>query len=140
MSVVDQHPVLFGTTLADALRMAKANATDADLVHVLRASGLDGFADVAKLDMPVGEGGATFSGGELRRIAIARALLREPAILILDEPTVGLDAEQATNLLATITHCRETTTVLIITHEPELAIAADQTLWLDDGVVSQLNG
>ena len=80
------------------------------------------------------------SGGMKRRLMIARALVHQPQVLILDEPTVGLDAEQATNLLATITHCRETTTVLIITHEPELAIAADQTLWLDDGVVSQLNG
>ena len=140
ISLVDQHPVLFGATLADTLRSAKPKASDTELLDALRSAGLASLAEPAKLAIPAGEGGAAFSGGELRRIAIARALLRAPQILILDEPTVGLDAEEASSLLSTIAGLSNATSVLIITHEPELPIAVDQDLWLDDGIVTTING
>jgi ATP-binding cassette, subfamily C, bacterial CydC len=140
ISLVDQHPLLFGTTLGEALRVANAIAGDDDLFRVLQLVGLGDIANSQGLSMPTGEGGAAFSGGELRRIAIARSLVRNPDILILDEPTVGLDPTQAEALLATVKELSEHITVIMISHDTNLATDADAVLWLDDGDVRVVTG
>ena len=140
ISLVDQHPLLFGATLGDALRVAKADTGDEDLFQVLRLVGLGEFANPQGLFMPVGEGGAAFSGGELRRIAIARSLVRNPEILMLDEPTVGLDPTQAEALVAMVKELSQHMTVIMISHDAKLTTTADAVLWLDDGDVRVVTG
>ena len=140
ISLVDQHPLLFGTTLGEALRVANADASDEDLFRVLQLVGLGECADARGLAMPTGEGGAAFSGGELRRIAIARSLVRNPDILMLDEPTVGLDPSQSRDLLSMVKEVSQHMTVIMISHDTDLTTDADAVLWLDDGDVRVVTG
>ena len=78
------------------------------------------------LDTWIGEGGARLSAGEARRLVLARTLLRDPLVLVLDEPTENLDATTARRLLATLTQATAGRTVLLITHDPVAAAAFAQ--------------
>jgi len=134
-SVVSQQVHLFNTTLAANLCLAKPNATHEELVEACRAAAIlddilalrDGF------DTEVGEAATRLSGGQIRRIGIARALLKDAPIVILDEPTEGLDAateQQVTQALARLLQGR---TAIIITHRPQLLTLADHRLMMDNG-------
>ncbi len=81
----------------------------------------------------VGDGGRRLSTGQVRRLALARAFLRDPALLILDEPTADLDPESAAVVLAAVEHLRVGRTVLLIAHRPELAATADRIVLLSGG-------
>ena len=85
------------------------------------------------LDAQAGEHGSRLSGGQRRRVAIARALLRESPLLLLDEPTAGLDPATEERLIAGLLDATRGTTVLLVTHQPQLAGIAGQHLRLDDG-------
>lgn len=138
-SMVDQHPVLFGSTLRDVLTLSAPSATEQECCDVLTLLGLGRYANAEGLAQQTGDGGTTFSGGELRLIGIARALLRQPDLLILDEPTVGLDNDLSARLEEVIESISATTSVLIISHETDLAFRHAQQLWLDDGIVTTLS-
>ncbi|MBJ7555092.1 thiol reductant ABC exporter subunit CydC [Marinomonas spartinae] len=134
-SVVSQQVHLFNTTLAANLCLAKPNATHEELVEACRAAAIldDILALPDGFDTEVGEAATRLSGGQIRRIGIARALLKDAPIVILDEPTEGLDAateQQVTQALARLLQGR---TAIIITHRPQLLTLADHRLMMDNG-------
>mgnify|MGYP005983421627 CR=1 FL=1 len=117
IGVVSQRVHLFNQTLRDNLLLAAAESSDAALIDVLKQVGLEKLlADGQGLNTWLGEGGRQLSGGELRRLAIARALLRNSSILLLDEPTEGLDAETEQQILALLARVTADKTTIMVTH------------------------
>jgi ATP-binding cassette subfamily C protein CydCD len=106
---------IFASTVRENLKLARPDATDDELRAVLRKVRLDGFG----LDTWLGTGGSTMSGGQARRFATARALLAGPALLILDEPTEGLDEQTAGEVMADLLDAASGCTVLLLTHRVE---------------------
>jgi ATP-binding cassette subfamily C protein CydCD len=106
---------VFASTVRENLRLAKPGATDDELAGVLERAGLAGW----DLDAWLGTGGTTVSGGQRKRLATARALLARPDLLILDEPTEGLDQAGAEALMADLLGAAGGRTVLILTHRTE---------------------
>jgi ATP-binding cassette subfamily C protein CydCD len=108
---------VFASTVRENLRLAKPDATDAELTTVLRRVGLGGWGK--SLDTWLGTGGSTMSGGQRKRLATARALLAGPWLLILDEPTEGIDEAGAEALMADLLDAAGGRTVLVLTHRTE---------------------
>jgi len=132
---LSQDARLFDVSIAENLRLAAPEAPDAALWRALAKAGVAEFIRSLPngLETRCGEGGSRFSGGEARRIALARALLPPAAILILDEPTVGLDAEAERAFMATLATATEGRSLLIITHELTGAEPLDRVLRLAGG-------
>jgi ATP-binding cassette, subfamily C, bacterial CydD len=132
---VPQHPTLFRGSVADNIRLGLPAATD----RAVRAAAARAGADVFIPDLPegydtvVGEGGRQLSAGELQRIAVARAFLRDAALVILDEPTAHLDPVSAKLVSDAVERLRAGRTVLLIVHRPELAARADRIVHLREG-------
>ena len=137
MSVVSQRVHIFSATLADNLRLAKPSATDADLLAVLIKVELDGLLDGTNLKESLrqwlGEGGRSLSGGEQRRLSLARALLHDAPLLLLDEVTEGLDpATEQRIMQLVIQHCIGKS-VLMITHRLTGLEQMDRIALLENG-------
>ncbi len=119
MAVVARHTYLFNATIRDNLLLARPLATDEELAQAVRSAGLDAF--IGRLpeawDTWVGEQGLRLSGGERQRLAIARALLRDAPLLILDEATASLDPHTENVVLAAIANLMKGRTTLMITHQ-----------------------
>lgn len=142
MAVVSQRVHLFSATLADNLRLAKPDASDDQLLAVLAAVELDRLlpeADPHKaLGLWLGEGGRQLSGGELRRLELARALLHDAPLLLLDEATEGLDPGTEQAIVALILrHCQHKS-LLMITHRLTGLAQMDQIGLLEDGRLRRL--
>lgn len=138
IAVVSQDTYLFNTTLRDNLMLAKPEATEEDVIAACQAAQLHDFITALPegYDTWVGEAGMRLSGGQARRVAIARALLRDAPLLILDEPTEGLDALTERDLLRDIAHLMQGRTVLIISHRiAALPAAVDRVLVMEAGRV-----
>ena len=135
LAVVSQHTHLFDATIRDNLLLAQPAATPAALEAACRVAQIHDF--IAALpdgyDTWVGETGVRLSGGQGRRIAVARALLKDAPIVLLDEPTEGLDATTERELMVALDHLMRGRTVLLITHRPAGLDWVDQVLVLDDG-------
>lgn len=129
----DAH--IFASDLRENLRLANTSADDAQLLEALDRARLGDWyrALPAGLDTYLGEGGALISGGERRRIALARALLADQPVLVLDEPTEGLDGPTARVLIADLLDASAGRTVLLLTHRPEGLDLVDMVLELADG-------
>ena len=129
----DAH--IFGSTLRENLRLARPDAGDPSLVEVLQRAHLGPwYAGLpAGLDTWLGSGGSLVSGGERRRLALARALLADQPILVLDEPTEGLDGPTATAVVADLLDAAAGRTVVLVTHRPEGLDLVDEVLELAGG-------
>ncbi|CAM7680179.1 cysteine/glutathione ABC transporter ATP-binding protein/permease CydC [Atlantibacter hermannii] len=135
MSVVPQRVHLFSATLRDNLLLAAPQASDARLASTLTQVGLEKLLEDGGLNSWLGEGGRQLSGGELRRLAIARALLHDAPLMLLDEPTEGLDAgteQQILSLLDTVTANK---TVLMITHRLRGLADFNRIVVMDNGQI-----
>jgi len=135
IGMVTQDAHLFHDTIAANLRYAKPDATDAELVEVCRAARIhDLIASLADgYDTLVGERGYRLSGGEKQRMALARVLLKAPAIVILDEATAHLDSETEVLIQQALAEALAGRTSLVIAHRLSTVHAADQILVLDEG-------
>jgi ATP-binding cassette subfamily C protein CydD len=132
---VPQRPHLFAGSIADNLRLARPEASDAELHAAAEAAQVMRFAATLprQLDTWIGERGFGLSGGQARRIALARLFLREPALLLLDEPTAFLDADTERSLLAALADFARGRTLVMATHSPLAMGMAGQVLWLPEG-------
>jgi ATP-binding cassette subfamily C protein CydC len=134
-----QDPHLFDTTIRDNLRLARPGASDGELEAAAARARL--LAWITSLpqgwDTRVGTHGAAVSGGERQRLALARAFLADPALLILDEPTAHLDPDSRRALTADLLHATEGRSVLFITHERDGLDQVDQIVVLDNGRVAE---
>lgn len=126
-----QSPLLLAGTLADNLALARPDASREDLEAAARRAGLSDLLDRrGGLDAPLDERGGGLSGGERRRLGIARALLKPAPILLLDEPTADLDADAEARMIEAIRRAAAGRTTLIATHSEALAAVADQVVRL----------
>jgi ATP-binding cassette subfamily B protein len=137
VSLVQQETVLFGLSVAENIRYGCPEATDEEVQRAAEAAGLARFVDELPrgFDTVLSERGASLSGGQRQRIAIARALVRRTPILILDEPTTGLDPAARQGVSDTLEELIEQTTTLLVTHDMELARRADEIIVLEHGRV-----
>ncbi len=135
VGVVSQDPHLFHDTVAANLRYARPGVTDAEIVDACRAAQIHEV--IAALpegyDTVVGERGYRLSGGEKQRLAIARVLVKDPAIVILDEATSHLDSENESLVQRALATALDGRTALVIAHRLSTIANADQILVLDDG-------
>jgi thiol reductant ABC exporter CydC subunit len=134
-----QDPYLFDATIRDNLRLARPGAADEELKAAAARARLLAWIRSLPLgwDTPIGSHGAALSGGERQRLALARALLADPALLILDEPTAHLDPDSRQALTADLLHATEGRAVLLITHEPDGLDQVDQIVVLNHGRVAE---
>jgi ABC-type multidrug transport system fused ATPase/permease subunit len=132
-----QHPVLVPGTVAANVALGRPGAGRGEVEEAARRAGADRFVRELPCgyDTVVGAGGHGLSAGQRQRLGLARALLRDASLLVLDEPTVHLDADAAARVAATLEALRRTRTILLITHDPALAARADRVVALDAGRV-----
>ena len=139
-SVVFQEVVLFNASIMDNIRIGKRDATDEEVRRVARLAQCDEF--VTKMPQGyqtiIGENGETLSGGERQRISIARALLKDAPIVLLDEATASLDVENETKIQAGISELVRNKTVLIIAHRMRTVANADKIVVLENGSVAEM--
>ena len=138
-SMVFQDVVLFDDTVMENIRLGKHGASDEEVLAAARAANCDEF--VNKLPQgyatPIGENGAKLSGGERQRISIARALLKNAPIVLLDEATASLDVENETRVQGALSRLLSGRTVLVIAHRMRTVEAADKIVVLADGKVAE---
>jgi thiol reductant ABC exporter CydD subunit len=130
-----QRPTLFLGSIADNIRLGNANAGDREVLAAARLAGADDFVRTLPdgYDTVVGEGGRPLSAGEVQRIGLARAFLRDAALVILDEPTAHLDPASAELVGEAVERLRAGRTVLLIVHSVDLAARADRVVHLHGG-------
>ena len=138
-SMVFQDVVLFDDTIMENIRLGRRGSTDEEVMAAAKAANCDEF--VNKLprgyDTPIGENGAKLSGGERQRISIARALLKDAPIVLLDEATASLDVENETKVQGALSRLLEGKTVLVIAHRMRTVEAADKIVVLAEGKVAE---
>lgn len=138
-SMVFQDVVLFDDTVMENIRLGKRGATDEEVRAAAKAANCDEF--VHRLpqgyNTPIGENGAKLSGGERQRISIARALLKDAPIVLLDEATASLDVENETKVQGALSRLLTGKTVLVIAHRMRTVEAADKIVVLADGRVAE---
>ena len=138
-SMVFQDVVLFDDTVMENIRLGRHGASDEEVIRAAIAANCEEF--VSKLpqgyDTPIGENGAKLSGGERQRISIARALLKNAPIVLLDEATASLDVENETRVQGALSRLLQGKTVLVIAHRMRTVEAADHIVVLADGKVAE---
>ena len=136
-SIVFQDVVLFNNTIMENIRVGKKDATDEEVIAAAKAAQCDEF--ISKLpdgyQTVIGENGSTLSGGECQRLSIARALLKDAPVILLDEATASLDVDNETEIQNAISKLVKGKTVLIIAHRMRTVEAADNIVVLSDGIV-----
>lgn len=134
VSLCGQDAYVFDSTVGENVRLARPDATDAEIRDALTRAGLgDRFAGRGGLDTRVGEHGDRLSGGERQRLALARALLADPAVLVLDEPVEHLDEPTADAVMRDVLDATRGRTVLLLTHRRADLAHVDEVWRLDNG-------
>lgn len=138
VAVLNQSPHLFDTTVANNLRIGRPHATNEEIRQVAAQVGLSGLIESLPqgYDTPMLETGLRFSGGERQRIALARVLLRETPVIILDEPTVGLDPVTERELMRTILDSLQGKTMIWVTHHLIGAEQMDELIFMENGKIA----
>ena len=138
-SIVFQDVVLFNNTILENIRIGKKDATDEEVLAAAKAAQCDSF--ISKLadgyETVIGENGSTLSGGECQRLSIARALLKDAPVILLDEAAASLDVDNETEIQNAISKLVKGKTVLVIAHRMRTVESADKIVVLDDGVVAE---
>lgn len=138
IGVIDQNPYLFNTSILNNIRMGKETATQEEVWDTLKKVKLDQL--VASLPdgirTNVTEAGQRFSGGERQRLALARIILKNPPIIILDEPTVGLDPLTEQNVLNTFFNELKDNTIIWVTHHLQGIDQVDQVIFIENGQIT----
>lgn len=136
-SMVFQDVVLFDDTVMENIRLGKRGASDEEVLAAAKAANCDEFVNLLPQGYatPIGENGAKLSGGERQRISIARALLKDAPIVLLDEATASLDVENETKVQAALSRLLVGKTVLVIAHRMRTVAGADHIVVLDNGHV-----
>ena len=139
ISMVFQNVYLFEDTIMNNIRLAKPNASDEDIISAAKKARCHDFIKSLQkgYETKIGEAGSTLSGGEKQRIAIARAILKDAPIVILDEFTSALDVENERNILQAIDNLVQNKTVIMIAHRLETVRKADNIIVLDKGEIAQ---
>ena len=137
ISQIFQDSYLFQGSIADNIRLGKPAASDAELLDAVQQAGVSELIERLPqgLDTQVGEGGARLSGGERQRIGIARALIKDAPILLVDEATAALDADNQQLIAQTLARLRGRRTLVVIAHQLSTIAMADQIVVLDQGRV-----
>jgi ATP-binding cassette subfamily B protein/subfamily B ATP-binding cassette protein MsbA len=130
-----QDTFLFSGTLADNIRYGRPEATDAEVAAAAKAALVNEFTDQLPdgLDTTVGTGGVGLSGGQRQRVGIARALLVDAPVVLLDEPTTGLDIHAEQLVVQALTRLVQGRTVITTTHRPAVTALATRTVYLRRG-------
>lgn len=138
-SIVFQDVVLFSATIMENIRIGRRNATDDEVIAAAKAACCDEFISrfTEGYQTRIGENGSALSGGERQRISIARALLKDAPVILLDEATASLDAENETSVQNAVTRLTKGKTVLVIAHRMRTVAGADQVVVLEQGKVVQ---
>jgi ATP-binding cassette subfamily C protein CydC len=138
VAVVSQDTHLFNTTIRENILLARPEADREELVAAARAARLHEFVESLPegYDTFVGEAGVRLSGGQARRVAVARAVLKDAPLLILDEPTEGLDAETARELMDSLLNLMKGRSVLLVTHRLAGLRAMDEVVFLEGGRIA----
>lgn len=136
-SMVFQDVVLFDDTVMENIRLGKRGASDEEVLAAAKAANCDEFVNLLPQGYatPIGENGAKLSGGERQRISIARALLKDAPIVLLDEATASLDVENETKVQSALSRLLVGKTVLVIAHRMRTVAGADHIVVLDNGHV-----
>jgi ABC-type multidrug transport system fused ATPase/permease subunit len=137
ITLVPQDPWLHSGSIAANIAYGRPAACPDDIRLAAAHAGVDKFVRGLPdhYNTPVGEHGHALSGGQARRIALARALLRDCPVLLLDEPTAGLDAGTETDVLASLLTATRGKTLVVVTHQPRVMAMADRVLTLTGGRV-----
>jgi ABC-type multidrug transport system fused ATPase/permease subunit len=133
--VLSHEPFLFHTSLAENIRYATSTASERDMIHAAQVVGLHEFVQSLpqQYETVVGERGAQLSAGQKQRIALARAVLRAPKVLVLDEALSGLDVESEATMREALALALPDTTTLVITHRLSSLRETDRVVILDGG-------
>lgn len=134
---VSQDPRLFHGTLRDNVFLGRGNADPQAFLEVTQLTGLDRMAAAHPMgyDMPVGEAGNLLSGGQRQLVALARCLVTQPQVLLLDEPTSSMDAQAETNFIRHLKTAIGDRTLLVVTHRPALLDVVDRVIVMDGGKI-----
>ena len=137
ISFVSQEQFLFNTSLYENILIGKPTAAREEVLHAAHLAQCDEFLERLPkgIDTPAGDGGKMLSGGERQRISLARALLKNAPVIVLDEATAFIDPENEEKMNAAISEIIKGKTVLIIAHRLHTVIGADQIVVLDNGCV-----
>ena len=135
--MVFQEPVLFATSIAENIAYGRPGASMEQIEKAARRARVDRINERLPdgYDTEIGERGARLSGGQRQCIAIARAMIRNAPILIMDELTVGLDEKSAALVMKAVRRLMEDRTVIVITHDPRILVGLDRIVRLEHGRV-----
>ena len=133
--MVFQDVLLFDDTVMGNIRLGRRDATDAEVLAAAKAANCDEFVCMLPrgYDSVIGENGSKLSGGERQRISIARALLKDAPIVLLDEATASLDVENESQVQAALSNLLAGKTVIVIAHRMRTVMNADKIVVLDEG-------
>ncbi|WP_200920412.1 ABC transporter ATP-binding protein [Agreia sp. Leaf244] len=139
LSFVFQDVYLFSGTIRENILMARPDATGDELHESIRLARVDEIANrlPGGLDTPVGEGGSALSGGERQRVSIARAILKDAPIVLLDEATAALDAENEALVQDALNALTANRTLIVVAHRLQTIAAADQIVFLEQGTIAE---